>query len=49
MRVNLICHLFLRYIEDNNGIDTEASYPYKARNGNCKFNPADVGATDTGE
>ena len=49
MRVNLICHLFPRYIKANDGIDTEASYPYKARDGKCKFNRADVGATDTGE
>jgi cathepsin L len=33
------------YIIKNNGIDTEASYPYKAVDGKCKFNAADVGAT----
>jgi len=37
-----------RYIKDNNGIDTEDSYPYEARNDNCRFNPGNVGATDTG-
>jgi len=37
-----------KYIKINNGIDTEASYPYKAKNGICKFKKADVGATDTG-
>jgi len=37
-----------RYIEHNNGIDTEASYPYLARNERCRFNPSNVGATDTG-
>merc|ERR1712137_136625 len=37
-----------KYIKDNNGIDTEASYPYKARNEKCAFNAANVGATDTG-
>nr|ADC52431.1 cathepsin L2 cysteine protease [Pinctada fucata] len=36
------------YIKANNGIDTEASYPYKARDGKCEFKSADVGATDTG-
>jgi cathepsin L len=36
------------YIKKNNGIDTEASYPYKARDGKCQFKAADVGATDTG-
>jgi cathepsin L len=33
------------YIIKNNGIDTEASYPYKAVEGKCKFNAANVGAT----
>jgi len=36
------------YIKVNKGIDTEASYPYKAVDGKCKFNPANVGATDNG-
>jgi len=36
------------YIKDNKGIDTEESYPYKARDGRCAFKAADVGATDTG-
>jgi len=27
------------------GIDTEASYPYTAQDGNCVFNPANVGST----
>jgi cathepsin L len=34
-----------QYIISNNGIDTEASYKYTARDGNCKFNKATVGAT----
>jgi cathepsin L len=34
-----------KYIIANKGIDTEASYPYTARDGNCKFNRANVGAT----
>jgi cathepsin L len=37
-----------QYIKDNNGIDTEDSYPYKAVDQSCQFNPANVGATDTG-
>jgi cathepsin L len=36
-----------RYIKDNGGIDIEDSYPYEARNDNCRFNPGNVGATDT--
>jgi cathepsin L len=36
------------YIKVNNGIDTEDSYPYQARNGQCRFNASNVGATDTG-
>jgi len=36
------------YIKVNNGIDTESSYPYEARDGTCRFKAADVGATDTG-
>ncbi|CAH1790506.1 unnamed protein product [Owenia fusiformis] len=37
-----------KYIKMNGGIDTEMSYPYKAKNGICKFKASDVGATDTG-
>ncbi|CAF0984938.1 unnamed protein product [Rotaria sordida] len=37
-----------QYIKANKGIDTEASYPYEAKDGNCRFNPKTVGATDTG-
>jgi len=36
------------YIKVNNGIDTESSYPYEARDNTCRFKAADVGATDTG-
>ncbi|KAK3094504.1 hypothetical protein FSP39_002605 [Pinctada imbricata] len=36
-----------KYIETNGGIDTEASYPYKAKNGKkCLFKEADIGATE---
>eukprot|EP01089_Gocevia_fonbrunei_P022854 TRINITY_DN93_c0_g2_i1.p1 TRINITY_DN93_c0_g2~~TRINITY_DN93_c0_g2_i1.p1 ORF type:complete len:340 (+),score=105.65 TRINITY_DN93_c0_g2_i1:127-1020(+) len=34
-----------KYIIANNGIDTEASYPYTAEDGSCHFNAANVGAT----
>jgi len=34
-----------QYIEDAAGIDTEASYPYEAKDDTCKFNKANVGAT----
>jgi len=37
-----------KYIKENNGIDTEMSYPYEAKNGQCRFKAANVGATDTG-
>jgi cathepsin L len=36
------------YIKVNNGIDTESSYPYHARDQSCQFKAADVGATDKG-
>jgi cathepsin L len=36
-----------QYIKINNGIDTEQSYPYEARDGQCRFNSTNVGATDT--
>ena len=38
-----------RYIKANGGIDTEASYPYEASNGKCRFQPSEVGATETGK
>jgi len=36
------------YIKSNNGIDTESSYPYEARDFDCRYNAANVGATITG-
>nr|ADC52430.1 cathepsin L1 cysteine protease [Pinctada fucata] len=38
------------YIQKNDGIDTEQSYPYTAKDGiECRFKKADVGATDKGK
>jgi cathepsin L len=34
-----------KYIIENQGIDTQSSYPYKALKNNCKFNSNKVGAT----
>ncbi|KAJ9578023.1 hypothetical protein L9F63_025114, partial [Diploptera punctata] len=36
------------YIKQNGGIDTEESYPYKAKNGTCAYSDKTIGATDTG-
>ncbi|KAI8785496.1 cathepsin L1 [Biomphalaria glabrata] len=36
------------YIKVNNGIDTEASYPYEGVDDTCRFKAANVGANDTG-
>ena len=37
-----------KYIKANGGIDTEASYPYTAKDGTCHYNADNVGATLTG-
>lgn len=37
-----------QYIKANGGIDTEKSYPYTASDGECKYNPKNSGATDSG-
>jgi cathepsin L len=36
------------YIKKNQGVDTEASYPYEGTDGTCRFKKANVGATLTG-
>jgi len=36
------------YIRDNKGIDTEKSYPYEARDGQCRYKSTTTGATDIG-
>lgn len=35
-----------QYIKANKGVNTEASYPYEAMQGKCRFNASTVGATD---
>ncbi|XP_060582679.1 procathepsin L-like isoform X1 [Ruditapes philippinarum] len=35
------------YVIKNDGIDTEKSYPYKPKNGDCEFKKEDIGATET--
>ena len=37
-----------QYIKDNQGVDTEKSYPYEAKDLKCRFKSDSVGATDTG-
>jgi len=36
------------YIKVNEGIDTETSYPYEAKDLTCRFKREDIGAKDTG-
>jgi len=38
-----------KFVVSEGGLDTEASYPYTARDGPCKFKPADVAAKIRGE
>ncbi len=35
-------------MKDNNGIDTEESYPYEGTDRKCRYNKKTVGATDVG-
>lgn len=41
-------HWAFKYVQKNNGIDTEKSYPYEGKDAKCRYNPDTVGATDTG-
>lgn len=36
------------YIEENGGIDTEATYPYEGKDGKCRYSRRNIGAKDTG-
>lgn len=37
-----------QYVKDNNGLDTEKSYPYEHENDRCRYDPRNSGATDVG-
>ncbi|KAF6212513.1 hypothetical protein GE061_013036 [Apolygus lucorum] len=37
-----------RYIKENGGIDTEKSYPYEAKEKQCRFKKGSIGAIDSG-
>ncbi|XP_067004448.1 procathepsin L isoform X2 [Anabrus simplex] len=37
-----------RYIIENGGINTEETYPYEEKEGPCRYNASDIGATLTG-
>lgn len=37
-----------QYVKENDGIDTEESYPYRAEQGKCHFKSSNIGATDSG-
>ncbi|KZC08721.1 PREDICTED: cathepsin L [Dufourea novaeangliae] len=43
-----ILNAAFQYVKENNGIDTEISYPYEAENDKCRFNPMNKGASDVG-
>ena len=36
------------YIKKNGGLDTEESYPYEGRDGECRFKSSNIGAKDVG-
>ncbi|KOC68850.1 Cathepsin L [Habropoda laboriosa] len=37
-----------QYIKNNAGLDTEATYPYEAKNDQCRYNARNSGAADVG-
>jgi len=37
-----------QYIKENNGIDTEKTYPYEGEDDTCRYKPTDKGADDKG-
>uniref|UniRef100_A0A8I3WW25 Cathepsin V n=1 Tax=Callithrix jacchus TaxID=9483 RepID=A0A8I3WW25_CALJA len=37
-----------QYVKENGGLDSEASYPYVAKDGSCKYKPENSVANDTG-
>jgi cathepsin L len=43
----LMDNAFKYVIQSSKGIDTESSYPYTARQAQCKFNPANIGVKIT--
>ena len=36
------------YIKNNGGLDTEESYPYEGKDGQCRYKTSDIGAKDVG-